>query len=359
MKVDYKIEKKEGPYITATLTVPYNVFKKTYEDLLKREAEKVDAKGFRKGKVPTEMLDDQVKHMLSLEALEKVVPPYLTELINTEKIELIAPPEYTQLPDLTKEEDLELKVKFTTLPEYKLGDVKKIKVEIEDATVKKEEIDNTISEMFARSALEGKGQKPDDKWAKETASLYKLEDVKDLKGLESEVTKLLQKEKERIVRQNAEHNVMTQAIKLSNIEVPKEAIEFEAREREKAFLNELQNANMTLEDFCKNNNTKIEDLRETWMKDAKEALEADALLKLFGKTTDIKVTDKELEEGIENIKKSRGDQLPENVEKDPIWRNNIKNVIIKQKAYEKLMKEVLKEQKEEVKKKKTNTKNKK
>ena len=341
MKVDYKIEKKESPYITATLTVPYEVYKNTYESLLKREAEKIDTKGFRKGKVPTEMLDAQVKHMISLEALEKVVPPYLTELINTEKIELIAPPEYIELPDLTKEEDLNLKVKFTTLPEFKLGDMKKIKVEEESSNVKKEEVDNTISEMFSRSAIEGKGQKVDDKWAKKTAELYKLENVKDLKGLQAEVKKLLEKEKERIVRQNAEHKVMTQAIEISKIEVPQEAVEFEAREREKSFLTELKNANMTLEDFCKNNNTTIEKLREMWMKDAKEALEADALLKLYGKTKEMQVDEKELEEGIENIKKTRGEQLPEGVEKDPIWRNNIKNVIIKQKAYENLMKEIL------------------
>jgi len=345
MKIDYTIEEKKAPYITATLTIPYDVYKKAYEDLLKREAEKIDAKGFRKGKVPSEMLDPQLKHMLSLEALERVVPTYLTELINTEKIELIAPPEYTELPDLTKEEDMKLKVKFTTLPEFKLGNLKSIKVKEESSSVKKEEIDNTINEMFQRSALEDKGQKPNDEWAKKTAELYKLEGIKDLKGLEGEVKKLLGREKERIVRQNAEHEVMKKAIELSKIEVPQEAIEFEARERERSFLSELKNANMTLEDFCKNNNTKIETLREMWMKDAKEALDADVLLKLYGKTKEIKVTDKELEEGIENIKKSRGEQIPEGVENDPIWRNNIKNVIIKQKAYGELMTEALKEKK--------------
>ncbi len=353
MKVDYKIEKKEDHYISVTLTIPYDVFKNKYEELLKREAQKLDAKGFRKGKVPTEMIDDQLKHMISLEALEKVVPPYLTELINAENIQLIAPPEYTQLPDLTKEEDLKLQVKFTTMPEFKLGDIKSIKVKEESSNVKKEEVDNTISEMFTKSVLEGKGQKPDDKWAKETAQLYKLESVKDLKGLEEEVKKLLKKEKERIVKQNAEYEVMKKAIELSKIEVPKEALEFEAREREKSFLNELKNANMTLEDFCKNNNTKIETLREMWMKDAKEALDADALLKLYGKTKDIQITEKELEEGIENIKKSRGEQIPENVESDPIWRNNIKNVIIKQKAYEDLMKEILGNKEKEKESKKT------
>ncbi len=356
MKVDYKIEKKESPYITATLTIPYDIFKNANEALLKQEAQKMEVKGFRKGRAPVDMLEPQVRHMLSLQALEQITPTYLTELINTEKIELIAPPEYIELPDLTKEEDLKLKVKFTTMSEFKLGDLKSINVKKESANIKKEEIDNTMSEMFSRSALEGKGQTPDDKWAKETANLYKLEGVKDLKGLEAEIKKLLKKEKERIVKQNAEHEVMKKAIELSKIEVPKEAIEFEAREREKSFLTELRNANMSLEDFCKNNNTKIEDLRETWMKDAKEALEADALLKLYGKTKEIKVTDKELEEGIENIKKSRGEQFPEGVETDPIWRNNIKNVIIKQKAYEKIMKEILKEENS---KEKTDTKKKK
>lgn len=355
MSTDYKIEKKEGAYVNVNVKIPYSEFKKEYESLLEREAKKVDAKGFRKGKVPVEMLDEQLKHMLRLEALEKIAPKHLTQIIETEKIELIAPPEYTDLPDLTKEEDLELKIKFTTSPEFKLGDIKKIKVKQESANVKKEEIEDTITEMFNKSVIEDKGQKPDDNWAKKTAELYKLENVKDLNGLKDEIKGLLKKEKERIVQQNAQHEVMQEAIKISKIEVPKEAVDFEAREREKSFLDELKNANMSLDDFCKNNNTNIETLREMWAKDAQEALNSDALLKLYGKSKKIQVSDQELEEGIANIKQSRGEEIPEDVENDPMWRNNIRNVVLKQKAYKQLMDEALETQKDKSTKKEKKT----
>lgn len=346
MKIDYEIEKKEKNHIDASLTIPYDVFDKAYKNLLKKEAEKIDIKGFRKGKVPSEIIEPQLKQALSLEALEQITPAYLTELIKQEKIELVAPPQYTQLPDLNKEQDLKLNIRFTIMPEFKLGDLKNIKVQKESSEVKTEEIDNTIKEMFEKSMIEDKGKQPTDKWAEKTGKLYKLENIKNLEDLKKEIEGLLKKEKDRIVTQNAHQEVMTKAVELSKIEIPQEAIEFEAREREKSFLHELKNANMTLEDFCKNNNTDIKTLRELWEKDAKEALQADALLKLYGKTNEITVSEKELEESIENLKKSRQEEIPEHVEKDEIWRNNIKNVIIKQKAYKDLMEKVLKEKKE-------------
>ncbi len=345
MDIKYDIGKKYGAYVTVDLTIPYAEFKKSYEALLKGEASKTNIKGFRKGKVPAEMVEPQLKQMLSMEALERLIPIYLTEIVNKEEIELMAPPEYIEFPDLSKEEDLKLKVKFTTMPKFELGDLTKVKVKKESAKVKQEEIDNTVSQMFEKSMIEKKGKEPNDAWAKKTATAYKLENVKDLKGLQAEVEKLLQAEKERIVRQNAEHEAINQVIKVSKIEIPKEAIEFEAREREKSFLTELKNADMTLESFCKNNNTKIDQLRELWDKDAKEALQADAVLKLYGKTKKIIVTEEELTDAIENLKKSRGEEIPENVENDQVWRNNIRNVVLKQKAYRDLMDEVLKEKK--------------
>ncbi len=350
MDIKYDVEKKDGAYVTATLTIPYDDFEKSYNSLLRKETEKTDIKGFRKGKVPTEMLDPQLRQMLKMGAIEKLIPEYLSEIVNKEKIELMAPPEYVEFPDLTKEEDFKLKVRFTTMPDFKLGDMKKIKVKKEDSKVKKEEMDNTLNEMFDKSMIEDKGKAPNDNWAKKTGEAYKLEGVKDLKGLEKEIEKLLKVEKERIVKQNAEHEAINQAIKLSKIEVPKEAVEFESREREKSFLTELKNAQMTLETFCKNNNTKIEQLRELWEKDAREALEADAVLKLYGRTNEITVTQQELEDAIENIKKSRGEEIPEHVETDEIWRNNIRNVVMKQKAYRQLMDGIFKEKEEKSKK---------
>lgn len=123
--------------------------------------------------------------------------------------------------------------------------------------------------------------------------------------------------------------------------MPEESIHFEAREREKSFLHELKHANMSLEDFCKMQNTDVKELRALWEKDAKEALEIDALLKLYGKDKNVEVSEEELEEEIKKMKETQ--KGPDYIYEDAMWRNNVKNVMLKQKAYKELISEVLKD----------------
>ena len=341
MKIDYKIEKKEGVYVTASITIPRDAFKTSYEEILKTEANKADVKGFRKGKVPKDIVEPELKQSASIQALDQLTPMYITEIVKQEKLDLIAPPQYLEFPNLEGEDDLVLKVKFTVFPQVKLGDFKKIKIKKDDTKPKKEEIDNTIKEMFERSTIEDKGEKPDDKWAKKTGELYKLEGVKDLKTLENQIKSLLEQEKERIVKQNQEHEVLTKAIELSKIEIPEEAIDFEAKEREKAFLQELKKAELSVDDFCKSRETDFETLRKSWNRDAKEALEGEVLLRTYAKEKDVKVSDEDLEKAIEDIKQNQEQEVPKEVENDQSWRDNIRNVIMKQKAYKDLISQVL------------------
>jgi trigger factor len=341
MKIDYKIENKEGAYVTASITIPRDAFQTSYKEILKSEAKKADIKGFRKGKVPQDMIEPELKQAASIQALDKLTPMYVTEIVKQENLDLIAPPEYSEFPNLEGDDDLILKIKFIVFPQVKLGDFKKIKVKKDDTKTNKEEIDNTIKEMFERSTIEEKGKNPDDKWAKKTGELYKLEGVKDLKTLENQITTLLEQEKQRIVRQNQEHEVLTKAIELSKIEIPEEAVEFEARERERSFLQELKRAELSVDEFCKTRETDFETLRKSWNRDAKEALEGEVLLRTYAKENEVKVSDEDLEKAIEDIKMNQEQEIPEDVEKDQSWRDNIRNVIMKQKAYRDLISKVL------------------
>ena len=341
MKIDYEVESKDGVYVKTFITIPRNEFQKEYDNILKEEAKNTEVQGFRKGQVPTDMLDSQVKQKAAVQALDKLTPLYVGGVVEQEKLEIIAPPQYVDFPDLQKEEgDLNLKVKFTIFPQIKLGDFKKIKISQEETKPTQEEVDNTVEEMFQRSESENKGEKPTDKWAKEIGEQYQLEGVKGLKTLKEEITKLLEKEKERINKQNQESEILKQAIELSKIEIPQEATDFEAQERERTFLEELKNANMSADDFCQSRGTDFEQLRESWKKDAKEALEGEILLRTYARENDIEATEDEIKKKIEEVKQSQ-EEVPEDLENNPRWRDNIINVIKKQKSYEKLISEVL------------------
>jgi len=77
-----------------------------------------------------------------------------------------------------------------------------------------------------------------------------------------------------------QEDALKQAIELSKIEIPEGAIEFEAKERERAFEQDMQARGTKVEDFLKQSNLDIKQMREAWKKDGKDALETDVFLNL-------------------------------------------------------------------------------
>jgi FKBP-type peptidyl-prolyl cis-trans isomerase (trigger factor) len=84
----------------------------------------------------------------------------------------------------------------------------------------------------------------------------------------------------------------------------------------------------------------MDQMREAWQKDAKEALEADVFLNLYAEEKDVKVSKTELEEKIEMIKKNRPD-ADESIFSNEQWLDYIKRVEMKEKAFREFIKEVL------------------
>jgi FKBP-type peptidyl-prolyl cis-trans isomerase (trigger factor) len=95
-----------------------------------------------------------------------------------------------------------------------------------------------------------------------------------------------------------------------------------------------------IEDFLKQSNLDMDQMREAWQKDAKEALEADVFLNLYAEEKDVKVSKTELEEKIEMIKKNRPD-ADESIFSNEQWLDYIKRVEMKEKAFREFIKEVL------------------
>jgi len=197
----------------------------------------------------------------------------------------------------------------------------------------------------------------DDEWAKKIAKLYNFDDVKDLHDLKGKLKDLLKDQKKSYMRQNAVAEVINKAIVASNIKVPQPGIDYEAQQREEAFMKDLENMKLNLRDFMKERELKYEDLKERWEKDAKEALEADVLLRLYSEERKVELTDDELKNEVAKIKESaklhyekehaghdHESHFDESVYDNPTWQSQIKGYLLKQKAYQALLDEVLGEE---------------
>jgi len=325
--------------VEITITIPKDSFSKSYKAVLEQELSNTKLDGFRKGKVPTELVEPEVKNTLKVQTFEKMVPMYLNTALQKEDISPIAPPTYKSFPDFSKDEDLVLVVEIPIMPEFKLGDMKKIKVKKEKVEVSDKEVDEALDSIFKNNKT--KARKIDDAWAKEIGKLMSMEDVKSLEDLKKDIKDLMVKQKGEYGKRREEDDAFAQAISLSGIEIPQVAIDYEAHEREHSFVHDMGHDDEKVEQFLQANNITMEKMRELWQKDAKDALESDAFLKLYAQEKDIKVDDKILEEKIETIKKGAPEGTDESIYNNEEWREYVRRITQKELAFKAFVDEVL------------------
>lgn len=321
-----------------TLTIPADNYKHSYDLLMKEYAKDTDIKGFRKGKVPSDMIKSEMKDVVKFETFEKLAPLYINTALNKEKLEPIAPPEYKELPKILDGLDVSFTITVTTMPNFKLGNMGKIKIKKEKLQVEEKEIEEALNEL--KSSQKTKEKDINDKWAVEVGKLINAEDVKSLEELKTKIKEALQIQKDHYQLHQLQDQALREGIEISNISIPQPAINFEASEREKAFVEDMKNRGVKIEDFLKANSITIEKMRELWLKDAKDALEADTFLNLYSKEKEVQITDEELEEKIESIKQSQP-TADKNIFSNPQWREYIKNVERKEKGFGLFIEEVL------------------
>lgn len=324
--------------VDITISIPKDNFKHSYDLLVKDYAKDADIKGFRKGKVPADLISNQMKEVIKLETFERIAPLYINTALNKESLEPIAPPEYTDIPKLLDDLDISFTIRVTLMPKFKLGDVGKIKIKKEKLAVEDKEVEGAIEEL--KNTQQTKEKDINDKWAQEIAKLINAHDVKNLKDLRDKIKDALQKQKDHYQLHQLQDEALRKGIEVSKIQIPEPAIKFEASEREKAFVEDMKKRGVKIEDFLKANNITIEKMRELWMKDAKDALEADTFLNLYSREKGVEITDEELEKKIEAIKISQPN-ADKNIFSNPQWKEYIKNVERKEKGFRLFVEEVL------------------
>ena len=184
----------------------------------------------------------------------------------------------------------------------------------------------------------GEHKNRDDAWVKSiTKKLgFKSQTIEALKG---ELKGAISAEKQRITKQSFAEEALREAVKLTKIEVPDTLIEAEMSEREKSFTATLNQMKTTEDEFCKSKGVTMEQLKEQWKKDSKDAVENDVFLAAYAQERDVKVGEEELEKEI-SIIKERAKDPSDKVFDNPEWRRYIERVALKRKAFTAFLQEI-------------------
>ncbi|MDN5351109.1 MAG: trigger factor [Clostridiales bacterium] len=150
--MNYEILKKENGEMTVKITVPNEAFKKAVTAAYNKNKGKFSVPGFRKGKVPKNIIEKHYGEGVFYEdAINDLLPEYYEKVLDELKIEPVARPDI-DIMEIDKDKDLVFAAVITTTPEFELEGYKGLEVEKVSTEVTDEMVEHTLKEAQEMNA---------------------------------------------------------------------------------------------------------------------------------------------------------------------------------------------------------------
>ncbi len=298
--------------------IPFEAY---FTKALKKLGEKVEIDGFRKGKIPDNILISKLPEMSILEEMaELALQEYYPKVFEHEEVksfDLISRPEVS-ITKLARNNPLGFKIKAGVLPEIKLPDYKKAAHEVlaavtdaeKNIVITDEDVENTIQDILKSRAPKkhvseipegavnenGEIEKED---VKEELPVFNDEFVQNIgpfKDVEDFKTKLkinLKLEKENAQKEKTRLKIIEKIIEASTLEVPEILVTVEVDKILYRMESDITAMGLKFEDYIKHLNKTIEDLRAEFRPDAEKKAKLGLILNEIAKVEKI-VPDPEL-----------------------------------------------------------------
>ncbi len=151
-KMSFKVEKTKDNEAKLIIEVPAEDFDKAINEAYEKNKDKFKVDGFRKGKVPREMIEKVYGvGVFYDDAANAVIPEAYAEAAKESGLEIVARPEI-QVTKIAKGNPMEFEAIVTLKPEVKLGKYKGVKVEKVEAEVTDEDIENRLNQDREQNA---------------------------------------------------------------------------------------------------------------------------------------------------------------------------------------------------------------
>lgn len=137
-----KVEKLENNLAKMTIEIPVEEVEKAIDDVYKKERNRIQVPGFRKGKAPRKLIEKFYgEHVFLEDAINEVVPKAYQEAADDNAdLQIVSHPEIDYV-QAEKGKDLIFTATVATRPEVKLGEYKGLEVDVDRPVVTEEDIE--------------------------------------------------------------------------------------------------------------------------------------------------------------------------------------------------------------------------
>ncbi len=128
-----------------------------YFDAYKKARREIDIKGFRKGRVPINLIKQRFGKSIEYETDQDILTSEFNKLVREDQLDVIGQPKITEMDN--EGDNLVFKVEYEVLPEFQLADYKGIIVDEPVHTVSDEEVEEQINKICENNGkFENAGQ---------------------------------------------------------------------------------------------------------------------------------------------------------------------------------------------------------
>lgn len=145
--MEFKINDLTESEKEVEVTLPYDEIKKEIETEVLKQTKKIQMPGFRKGKVPLNMVKKMYGDALEYEASEKVANSKFWQVAKEKELNPIGQPQLLDIK-FNPGEDLFFKVRYEILPELEVKDYKNLEIELPDLYAKDEDVEHEIEHII-------------------------------------------------------------------------------------------------------------------------------------------------------------------------------------------------------------------
>ena len=239
------IENLGGIQRKVTLTVPAESIAAEMQKRLKDLAGKVRIDGFRRGKVPTKVIQDRYGASVYSDALNELINKVYSDTLKAAKVVPAGAPNVVPVNDkIEQDKAFDFTATFEVFPDIEIKDFSTLNIEKQVATLQDADIDTAIERVREQRADNGDKKLPE----LNDEFIATLGVQGGLDALKKEVRKNLERELKYALKNKVKASVIEQLLAAHDFEIPQALVDQEAermREQSKNYFKQM-NSKMKL-----------------------------------------------------------------------------------------------------------------
>ncbi len=249
------IQRLDDNTIKLTITIPADLVRKTWEEVVVETVKNANLAGFRKGKAPKKMVEETIdREKVREEVLKKLLPQLYVEAVKEHNIRPIINPKI-HVDSLEDDKDWQFTAHTCETPVIDLGKYK-----------------DEVQKITAKSKIIIPGKEP-------------FDSAQDLRE-----------------KQPKFEDIMKTLLDNTKAQIPGLLVEQEVDRLLSQTLDEIKSLGMSLEQYLGSTKKTAQDLRTEYQKRAENDIKLEFILQKIAETEKITVEEKEIEEAIQKAK---------------------------------------------------------